>query len=646
MDKLTEPARIRQNMSRGSCNIFETGTVINDKWVVLELIAKGAMGEIYLAHQLNLKRDVAIKVVSEEWLKDIDDDPEEIETAFERFRREVHAMAQVRHPNVLQIFDYGSTLIKKDETDCPVEFIVMEYISGDTLRFTMSEEGFYPEEDLTRAWLEDYFLPVLEGVKAIHSLDIVHRDLKPENILLDSTTPKIADFGLARSTRLKPVTQSMDVKGTAHYMSPEHFFDFRKADQRADIYSLGKILFEALSGKIGEGIIPFKTVSLKDAETSFFQKLNTIIQDATAENKEERLKSVDQLRMDLLDALEILKKEKTRKISKKPGRLSYLHQSRMIWAGIVVAVVSVAAMTFWHLIGEPGKPPPAFKGPQISGEPASSSKPLNLAHNKLPDRITPAQTVLAADGATLHFISSGKVTLPKNVGLDSNKQETVNSFYMDETQVTNHQFVEFLNHNLSRIRVERGVIRGEDEIWLLLGEVMDGYEPIVFKNGDFKVSSVAHASFPVVRVTGLGASAYARFYNRRLPTFTEWLYVLGDAGLPQKQPVHKPVDPDQEQDVESMHSQMHADKQTDAATEKTPPVKLSPVINFKPNSYGIRGLNNSIEEWGLLIPQLSSRDKIRDAEYVVLPSSILRQAWEGFAEVGFRCVQEVNLKRN
>jgi serine/threonine-protein kinase len=351
MDKLTEPARIRQTMSIGSCNIFETGAVINDKWVVLELIAKGAMGEIYLAHQLNLKRDVAIKVVSEEWLKDIDDDPEEIETAFERFRREVHAMAQVRHPNVLQIFDYGSTELKKDETDCPVEFIVMEYIPGDTLRFTMSEEGFYPEEDLTRAWLEEYFLPVLEGVKAIHGLDIVHRDLKPENILLDGTTPKIADFGLARSTRLKPVTQSMDVKGTAHYMSPEHFFDFRKADQRADIYSLGKILFEAVSGKIGEGTIPFKTVSLQKAETSFFQKLNMIIQDATAENKEERIKSVEQLRNVLLDALEILKKEKAQKISKKPGRLSYLHHPRLIWTGIVVAVVSVAAMTAWHLMG-------------------------------------------------------------------------------------------------------------------------------------------------------------------------------------------------------------------------------------------------------------------------------------------------------
>jgi hypothetical protein len=94
-----------------------------------------------------------------------------------------------------------------------------------------------------------------------------------------------------------------------------------------------------------------------------------------------------------------------------------------------------------------------------------------------------------------------------------------------------------------------------------------------------------------------------------------------------------------------MHSQMHSELKANAPTEKKPLSKLSPVINFKPNSFGIRGLNKSIKEWGLLISQLNSRDKIRDAEYVVLPSTVLRQSWEGFAEVGFRCVREVNLKR-
>jgi serine/threonine-protein kinase len=243
-------------------NILETGTVLSDKWVILELIGKGGMGEVYRAHQLNLKRDVAIKVISQEWLQTLEDDAEESEKGLQRFRREVQAMSQVRHPNVLQIFDYGSDSIKKDGEDSSIEYIVMEYIPGATLRFTMSEEGFHPDQETIKDWVEEHFLPVLDGVKAMHELGMVHRDLKPENVLMDGTTPKIADFGLARSTRMAPVTQSVDINGTMPYMSPEHFLDFKKTDQRADIYSLGKILFEAIAGKIPPETIPFKSASL------------------------------------------------------------------------------------------------------------------------------------------------------------------------------------------------------------------------------------------------------------------------------------------------------------------------------------------------------------------------------------------------
>jgi serine/threonine-protein kinase len=394
-------------MSTGPHNIFEPGNVINDKWVILEFIGKGAMGEVYRAHQLNLQRDVAIKVVSQELLRFFDEDEAEVETAFQRFRREVQAMARVRHPNVLQIFDHGSVVIKKDSTDCPVEFIVMEYIPGDTLRYSMSEEGFYPEQDLVGIWLEDYFLPVLAGVKAIHALDIVHRDLKPENILLDGATPKIADFGLARSSRLKPVTQSMDVKGTAHYMSPEHFLDFRKADQRADIYSLGKILYEAIDGKIGQGIIPFKNASLQAAETPFFQKLNRIIRDATAEQKEDRLDSVDKLDNALQDAIDSLKKETATIVPEKPMHFSFLNQPKWIWTGIAIAIMSVAAMTFWHLLGGSGRSPVPLKSPLISGKALPQSDPIEFKSKEVTTPGTPPQSVLGTSGSILYGRNPG-----------------------------------------------------------------------------------------------------------------------------------------------------------------------------------------------------------------------------------------------
>jgi serine/threonine-protein kinase len=535
-------------------------------------------------------------------------------------------------------------VIQRDTGDCPVEFIAMEYIPGDTLRFTMSEEGFYPEQDLTKDWLEGYFLPVLDGIKAIHDLDIVHRDIKPENILMDGTTPKIADFGLARSARLKNVTQSMDVKGTAHYMSPEHFFDFRKADQRADIYSLGKILFEAITGKIGEGTIPFKTVSLPNTETPFFEKLDRVIQNATAENRENRWESVAQLRTAILDAIDTLKKEPATEIFLRSKRSPFLHNPKWIWAGVAIAILAVAAMTIWHLMGEPGNSSKVLDSPpMVSSEVKKAyrneSSPIEILYSN-----TPKQSILAEDGASMHFVPAGMVTLPENSSSQPKRSVRINPFYMDETLVTNHQYVEFLNHHLSMIRVERGVVRAEDEIWLLLGEVMEGYEPIVFQKGEFKVSKIAYASLPALRVTAYGASSYARFYSRRLPTYMEWLHALGNGDSYTELSSRDGGDSREEESGESMHGMMQSQAKSDISRLKSPDSKLSSVINDQPNKYGIRGLNENVKERGLRVSEATSRDNIREAEFVVLPSTIQRHPWEGFGDVGFRCVREVKIR--
>ena len=107
--------------------------------------------------KLNLKRDVAVKVISEEWLKTADEETGGKETVLQRFQREFQAMAQVRHPNILQIYDYGSESIQKEGKAVPLDYIVMEYIPGATLRFTMSEEGFEPDEPLIKGWLKSIF---------------------------------------------------------------------------------------------------------------------------------------------------------------------------------------------------------------------------------------------------------------------------------------------------------------------------------------------------------------------------------------------------------------------------------------------------------------------------------------------------------
>jgi serine/threonine-protein kinase len=352
-------------MAETKPGILKIGTVLHEKWVILELIGRGGMGEVYRAHQLNLKRDVAIKILSEEFLKTRHDDNEEIEFARARFRREVKAMAHIRHPNVVQIFDYGSATLKKDE-DLTIEYIVMEHIPGSTLRYTMSEEGFFPDEDLMVDWMLEYFFPILDGVQALHESGIVHRDLKPENFLLDGNIPKIADFGLARSVKLDPVTQSADMKGTVFYMAPEQFYDFRRADQRSDVYSLGKILFEAVEGKMPPNIIPFQRAKLNNPGTTFFLELDQIIKDATSEEKENRTATVERFRIELEETINRRKPEKIHEVESSSQPPTLLAHYKWIWVGITIAILSVAAMTVWHLIGDPWNREESFQRPMIS----------------------------------------------------------------------------------------------------------------------------------------------------------------------------------------------------------------------------------------------------------------------------------------
>jgi len=614
-----------KHMNECSQNIFETGKVINDQWVILELIGKGGMGEVYRAHQLNLKRDVAIKVISSQWLQSLLEDEEEMETALQRFKREVQAMARVRHPNVLQIFDYGSAVIQKQAAACPVEFICMEYVPGSTLRSTMVEEGFYPQQKQVASWLEDYFLPVLKGVKAIHDLDIIHRDLKPENIILDGRTPKIADFGLARSNRLKQVTGSMEIKGTAHYMSPEHFFDFKRADQRADIYSLGKILFEAVDGKMNRKTPTFKSVGLKDPGSAFFRELDRIIRRATAEKREERLDSAAALYQALEKAVGDLKRRVSAAGASVPEDIAGLRRPLLVWAAVAVVLISMGAMTIWHVVEGRSRWPAGLKDKVISGSllfPAEKAAPPRISPQQLPPA---GYAVLAEDGASLRFVPAGEVVLPDNAGQRDMRAVRVAPFYMDETPVTNHQYVEFLNRNLSHLNTARKVVRDDRQVWLFLGEVYPGYEPIVFRNGKFRISNAAYAAYPVLRITPVGAAAYAAFYNRQLPTYAQWLSAFNNA----------------------------AQDKVGSQQQQTSLHPLIPVINLEPNAAGIRGLNGPLGEWGLLLAKSNSRDRLRDAQYVILgsagkyfqrnlaPAPISRQSWEAFKDVGFRCVRSV-----
>jgi len=239
------------------------------------------MGEVYRATQLSLGRTVAIKLLSTELAKD--------DASVARFDKEAAALAALSHPNIVSILDKGRT----PET----YFLVMEHIDGCSLREVMSSRSLVTGTSL-RATLQ-----ICRAVEYAHGRGVIHRDLKPENILFDEQAggiPKVSDFGLAAFTDKDTpsrfhLTESHMAMGTFAYMAPEQRLDARKADHRADIYSLGVILFELLVGELPIG--SFEPPSRR--KPGLDKQVDLVVGRCLKSTPEERYQSATELIADL-----------------------------------------------------------------------------------------------------------------------------------------------------------------------------------------------------------------------------------------------------------------------------------------------------------------------------------------------------------
>ncbi|QDW29446.1 PASTA domain-containing protein [Arthrobacter sp. KBS0702] len=202
------------------------GTLVDNRYLIRSKLARGGMSTVYLATDRRLERDVALKVLHPHMAGD----PQFLD----RLGREAKAAARLSHPHVVGVLDQGE--------DGPLAYLVMEYIKGHTLRDVIKDKGALTPR-LALALID----PVVEGLGAAHAAGLIHRDVKPENVLIaDDGRIKIGDFGLARA--ITTTTSTGALIGTVAYLSPELVMG-RQADARSDIYSLGIMLYEMITGR-------------------------------------------------------------------------------------------------------------------------------------------------------------------------------------------------------------------------------------------------------------------------------------------------------------------------------------------------------------------------------------------------------------
>ncbi len=259
---------------------------------ILERIGRGGMGTVFKARQPKLDRFVALKILSSELAAK--------PTFAERFAREGKLLARLNHPNIVAVYDFGES--------GGFYFLLMEYVDGVNLRQAMREEKFTPEQAIG-------IVPkICDALQYAHDEGVLHRDIKPENILLDTKgRVKIADFGIGRfnthkepgveRTRATPghgdgnLTQTGQILGTPSYMAPEQLDDPNTVDHRADIYSLGVVFYELLTGELPRGRFP-----LPSEITPVGADVDRIVLKALQKERDKRQQSAEELKTETQNA--------------------------------------------------------------------------------------------------------------------------------------------------------------------------------------------------------------------------------------------------------------------------------------------------------------------------------------------------------
>jgi serine/threonine-protein kinase len=359
------------------------GELIADRYELEELVGTGGMSSVYRAHDRLLERDVALKVLHDQYTGDGD--------YVERFRREARSVAQLSHPNIVTVIDRG-------EQDGR-QFIVFEYVDGENLKTLVEREGPLPEREAIELALQ-----TARALGFAHEHGLVHRDVKPQNVLLNGDgAAKVTDFGIARALDVHGgLTQTGTVMGTSDYIAPEQARG-QRVDAQSDIYSLGAVLYELLTGEVpfrGDNFVAVAMrhineppPSVRERRPELSPRLDAAIRRAMAKEPRERFRSMDEFCNELtaclqretsLSAAETMvaapargqrRRRRRRRAARPPREGMSVWPLILLLAGLaLLAIILAAVFTFTG----PGEQFTNFVKKK-TGVAAAAAKPVRLA---------------------------------------------------------------------------------------------------------------------------------------------------------------------------------------------------------------------------------------------------------------------------
>jgi eukaryotic-like serine/threonine-protein kinase len=542
------------------------------RYHILEQLGEGGMAVVYKAFDTRLETEVAVKVIRTESLPQ-----NTVLRALRRFEREAKALARLAHPNIIPIIDYGEHEAQP--------YLVMQYIPGGTLKDVL-KSGAMNYQKATQL-----LLPIARGLDYAHRQNMIHRDVKPSNILItEDGEPMLTDFGVAKiidNEATVDLTGTSMAVGTPDYMAPEQFQG--KTDARSDIYGLGIVFYEAVTGRKPYQADTPAALIIKQATdplprpTEFVSNLprsvEQILLKGLAKDPANRYQSMGEF----VFALEKLaqgksfapakahrkRTEEKKTLQEKTPVSKSSFPMQYLWF-ILGGVATISILLGWLLRGGtaevfPTKIPTLTYTPTKIFSPTSTNTPkvntTPIVTNSPRATAIPALAIdltweRPADGMTMHYIPAGEFEMGSNDGFSDEKPiHTVylDAYWMDETEVTNGMFAKCVS----------------------AGEC----EPV-----SFYLSDSSYTNHPVVYVDWNDAQNYCRWTGGQLPTEAEWEKAARGGLEGKKYPWgnEKPF----------CHKSAENGAQFSDCSGDT-----KPVGSFRANGYGLYDMSGNVWEW-------------------------------------------------